>query len=226
MRTIEGSARKRRLLPLLAASTLCLAVLFSVLRPLPAQSMDPEDKCAFQRTNAVLQYQRKLALAAVKYRAAATAASRGQAGMAAPAAAMAGKIAAADRKLEKKLERIDSKLSTGCTALPPIPPSYARQVGKASVARGLERVDPTAGRAFTSVLGAECGNDTVEGDEQCDGTADLACPGACDSDCLCQVAAACVAPSDCGGTPCCGGTCCGPGMSCCVFDPNQCCPNT
>ncbi len=47
--------------------------------------------------------------------------------------------------------------------------------------------DPTCSDCAGSAESAVCGNDIVESFEQCDGSADTACPGQCQSDCTCNL---------------------------------------
>jgi len=73
------------------------------------------------------------------------------------------------------------------------------------VANGAEK--------FKAKITAVCGNDVIEGAEQCDGTADAACPGQCLSNCTCREPCGSSAPACSGGCP--------PGQSCagCVCGP-------
>ncbi len=49
--------------------------------------------------------------------------------------------------------------------------------------------------AVVRYLGGTCGNGSLEGGEQCDGSADTACPGRCLSDCTCSPPASTVTPT-------------------------------
>lgn len=63
-----------------------------------------------------------------------------------------------------------------------IPPTSSQSVNQVAGLPGPGALElPT--RVFK--LGAQCGNNTVNAGEGCDGTADAACPGACQIDCQC-----------------------------------------
>jgi len=68
---------------------------------------------------------------------------------------------------------------------------------------------------FKAKASISCGDNTVEGNEQCDGSADAACPGQCLSNCTCRVPCGSSAPACSGGCPpgqSCAGCTCGPAI--------------
>lgn len=65
-----------------------------------------------------------------------------------------------------------------------------------------------------------CGDNTVAGNEECDGTADAACPGECLFNCTCRVPCASSGPACSGGCP--PGQSCGAGCACGPANPTPC----